>query len=127
MTELTVTLISIYLSVLYGILYAFFQVFSVVYVDIRGFTPSQFALTYIALGLGFLVGAITFWTLGSTIYVHFAAQAKKEGRPTPPPEARLGTTYIGAIVSPISLIMFAWTAPYPSSSFRFHPVILPAA
>ena len=34
-TEPIVTLISIYLSTLYGILYAFFQAFSVVFIEIR--------------------------------------------------------------------------------------------
>jgi len=30
------------------------------------------------------------------------------------PEARLGLPYLGAIISPISLFLFAWTAPFAS-------------
>jgi DHA1 family multidrug resistance protein-like MFS transporter len=63
--EPTVTLVSIYLSVLYGILYGFFEAFGVVYLEIRGFSETSYGLTYIALGLGFVFGAFLLSTLGS--------------------------------------------------------------
>ncbi|KAF7361418.1 MFS transporter [Mycena sanguinolenta] len=67
-TEPVVTLISLYLSVLYGILYGFFEAFSVVYLDIRGFRNTSFGLTYIALGTGFCVASIVFGTLGQALF-----------------------------------------------------------
>lgn len=57
-------LVSLYLSILYGILYGFFETFSVVFVEIRGFETTSYGLTYIALGLGFAVGSILLGTLG---------------------------------------------------------------
>lgn len=63
-TEPIVTLISLYLSTLYAILYACFESFSVVYVEIRGFSATSYGLTYIGLGLGFLVGAAMLATIG---------------------------------------------------------------
>jgi hypothetical protein len=57
-------LVSIYLSILYGILYGFFEAFGVVYLEIRGFKSTSYGLTYIALGLGFLVAYILLATVG---------------------------------------------------------------
>ncbi|KAJ6510593.1 hypothetical protein C8R45DRAFT_921340 [Mycena sanguinolenta] len=99
-TEPVVMLVSLYLSVLYGILYGFFEAFSVVYLDIRGFRNTSFGLTYIALGTGFCVAAIAFGTLGQTMYEKSAEVDTMKGRPAQP-EARLGVTYIGAIISPM--------------------------
>ncbi|KAF7328852.1 MFS transporter [Mycena venus] len=112
-TEPVVMLVSIYLSVLYGILYGFFEAFTVVYLEIRGFKGTSFGLTYIALGLGFTIGCIVQWTLGQLLYERSTAVHTAKGLPAQP-EARLGAPYIGAIIAPISLFMFAWTAPFPS-------------
>ncbi|KAJ7819511.1 major facilitator superfamily domain-containing protein [Mycena leptocephala] len=112
-TEPVVTLVSIYLSILYSILYSFFEAFGVVYLEIRGFKSTSYGLTYIALGLGFLAAYVLLATSGQQLYVKGAKAAAAKGIPTPP-EARLGLTYFGAIVAPISLFLFAWTAPFPS-------------
>ena len=59
-------LVSIYLSVLYGILYGFFEAFTIVYLEIRGFESTSYGLTYIALGLGFLFACVLLGTAGRT-------------------------------------------------------------
>ncbi|KAF8183767.1 major facilitator superfamily domain-containing protein [Mycena galopus ATCC 62051] len=110
-TEPVVMLVSLYLSVLYGILYGFFEAFAVVYLEIRGFSTTSYGLTYIALGLGFVAAYIMLATINQQIYVRSAAASAAKGVPTPP-EARLGLAYLGAVVSPISLFLFAWTAPF---------------
>ncbi|KAF8147738.1 major facilitator superfamily domain-containing protein [Mycena galopus ATCC 62051] len=112
-TEPMVMLVSLYFSVLYGILYGFFEAFTVVYLDIRGFKNTSFGLTYIALGLGFGIACIVLGTLGQVLYEKSAEVDTAKGLPTQP-EARLGLPYVGAIICPISLFMFAWTAPFPS-------------
>ncbi|KAJ7686817.1 major facilitator superfamily domain-containing protein [Mycena rosella] len=111
-TEPVVMLVSLYLSVLYGILYGFFEAFTVVYLEIRGFESTSYGLTYIALGLGFLFACILLGTFGQAMYVKSATAATARGVPTQP-EARLGLAYYGAVLSPISLFIFAWTAPFP--------------
>ncbi|KAJ7452164.1 major facilitator superfamily domain-containing protein [Mycena galericulata] len=110
-TEPVVMLISLYLSTLYGILYGFFEAFTVVYLEIRGFSSTSYGLTYISMGLGFLFACLLLRTIGQSAYVkrHRADSAK--GLPTQP-EARLVLAYFGAILSPISLFIFAWTAPF---------------
>lgn len=110
-TEPVVALVSVYFSILYGILYGFFEAFTVVYLDIRGFDPISYGLTYISLGLGFVFACILLATVGQTLYVNSASRAAAKSIPTPP-EARLGLAYYGAIISPISLFIFAWTAPF---------------
>ncbi|KAJ7186901.1 major facilitator superfamily domain-containing protein [Mycena filopes] len=112
-TEPVVMLVSLYLSILYGILYGFFETFSVVFVEIRGFKTTSYGLTYIALGLGFAVGSILLGTLGQSLYEKSANADVANGIPTRP-EARLNLAYSGAIILPISLFLFAWTAPFPS-------------
>ncbi|KAJ6516767.1 major facilitator superfamily domain-containing protein [Mycena vitilis] len=110
-TEPVVMLVSLYLSVLYGILYGFFEAFTVVYLDIRGFKNTSFGLTYISLGAGFGVACLVLGTLGQWLYERSAKGDTAKGLPTQP-EARLGLPYLGAIISPISLFLFAWTAPF---------------
>lgn len=51
-------------------------------------------------------------TAGQAYYSRRATRAALEHRPTPP-EARLGLAFFGAIIVPISLFLFAFTAPYP--------------
>ncbi|KAJ7619344.1 major facilitator superfamily domain-containing protein [Roridomyces roridus] len=110
-TEPVVMLVSIYLSVLYGILYGFFEAFTVVYLEIRGFSSTSYGLTYISLGLGFLFACVLLATIGQKLYLKSAEVDAQRGLPTQP-EARLALAYYGAILSPISLFIFAWTAPF---------------
>ncbi|KAJ6482919.1 major facilitator superfamily domain-containing protein [Mycena vitilis] len=112
-TEPVVMVVSIYLSILYGILYGFFEAFTVVYLEIREFKTTSYGLTYIALGLGFVAAYILLATTGQRLYVRDAKAADAKGVPTPP-EARLGLCYYGSIMCPLSLFMFAWTAPFTS-------------
>ncbi|BGP52133.1 hypothetical protein JCM10450v2_008104 [Rhodotorula kratochvilovae] len=112
-TEPIVLFISIYLSILYGVLYGFFEAFTVVWVEIRGWSLKSYGLTYISLGLGFVVGAALNAVLGTKWYLAEVKKALDRGETTVPPEARLSLVIPGAIVCPISLFLFAWTAPFP--------------
>ncbi|KAJ7764896.1 major facilitator superfamily domain-containing protein, partial [Mycena metata] len=107
-TEPLVAFVSLYLSVLYGILYGFFEMFTVVFLEIRGFQTTSYGLTWISLGLGFAVAGLLMATVGSDADADAARDVPTR------PEARLGLSYLGSILIPISLFMFAWTAPFPS-------------
>ncbi|GAA5820354.1 hypothetical protein JCM3770_002780 [Rhodotorula araucariae] len=111
-TEPIVLFISIYLSILYGVLYGFFEAFTVVWVEIRGWSLQHYGLTYISLGLGFVVGAALNAILGTKWYLAEVKKALERGETTVPPEARLSLVIPGAIICPISLFLFAWTAPF---------------
>nr|GAT58295.1 MFS transporter [Mycena chlorophos] len=110
-TEPVVMLVSVYLSVLYGILYGFFEAFTVVWVDTRGFSQTSFGLTYISLALGFFIAIVLILTVGQRIYMSRAKRDTDKGIPIQP-EARLALGYYGAILCPIALFIFAWTAPF---------------
>ncbi|KAM0789800.1 hypothetical protein ACM66B_006652 [Microbotryomycetes sp. NB124-2] len=110
-TEPIVLLVSVYLSFLYGMLYGFFAAFEVVFVERRRMSLTSFGLTYIALGIGFFIGCLLLATIGTKFYIRAAIKAKQAGIRTPA-EARLILAYFGAIMCPISLIIFAWTAPF---------------
>ncbi|KAJ6476266.1 major facilitator superfamily domain-containing protein [Mycena sanguinolenta] len=121
-TEPVVMVVSFYFSILYGILYGFFEGFTVVYLEIRGFKTTSYGLTYIALGLGFVAAYIMLATTGQQLYVKSTKESAAKGVPTPP-EARLSLTYLGAVMSPISLFLFAWTAPFPQHVHWIVPCI----
>ncbi|KAI5481345.1 MFS transporter [Pseudohyphozyma bogoriensis] len=112
LTEPTVTLVSLYLTVLYSILYAFFEAFTVVWLEIRGFKETSYGLTYISLGLGFLFGCVLLGTLGVRSYRSAVVHAMETNTKVQP-EARLGLAYVAGFVAPASLFIFAWTAPFP--------------
>jgi DHA1 family multidrug resistance protein-like MFS transporter len=108
--------------VLYGILFGFFEAFSIVYVEIRGFQTTSYGLTYIALGLGFLVACGLFATAGrmsfslrfvsiahgktEALYLKGVRTDEARGAPVRP-EARLGLAYYATVLSPMyaSLIL----------------------
>ena len=93
------------------ILYGFFEGLTVVYEEIRGFTPNQNGLTYVSLGIGFLIGAALLATVGHGYYVSQAKLTAARGLPNRA-EARLLLAFPGAFLAPISLFLFAWTAPF---------------
>ncbi|KDE07235.1 hypothetical protein MVLG_02457 [Microbotryum lychnidis-dioicae p1A1 Lamole] len=111
-TEPIVTVVSLYLAILYGILYGFFNGFIVVWMETRHFSSTSYGLTYISLGCGFLFGCVMLATVGVKVYNKAAAKAEAEGVPTPA-ESRLVLAYFGAPAVPLALFLFAGTAPFP--------------
>ncbi|BGP35817.1 hypothetical protein JCM10296v2_007669 [Rhodotorula toruloides] len=112
-TEPVVLFVSVYLSVLYGVLYGFFEAFTVVWLEKRHFSITSYGLTYISLGLGFLVGAVGLILVSTKAYTKALAAAQARGQTAIPAEGRLTLGYPGAIIVPLSLFLFAFTAPYP--------------
>ncbi|PRQ70358.1 Major facilitator superfamily domain-containing protein [Rhodotorula toruloides] len=112
-TEPVVLFVSVYLSVLYGVLYGFFEAFTVVWLEKRHFSITSYGLTYISLGLGFLVGAVGLILVSTRAYTKALTAAQARGQTAIPAEARLTLGYPGAIIVPLSLFLFAFTAPYP--------------
>lgn len=112
-TETIVFLVSLYLSVLYGILYLFFEAFPIVFEEIRGFTPQHTGITFLSLGLGLLCGAGIVYTQQNAYYERRTAEAIANGKGRTIAEDRLKIAVYGAFLIPIGLFWFAWTAPYP--------------
>ncbi|EKM59652.1 uncharacterized protein PHACADRAFT_86536 [Phanerochaete carnosa HHB-10118-sp] len=100
-----VLLLDLWTSILFGILYLTFQAYPYIYIVNHGFDTQTTGLAFIGLGIGMVTG--------TTINVCLIRHTHKRYRDvSPPPEARLITGQVGAVVVPVSLYMLAFTS-YP--------------
>jgi hypothetical protein len=103
LSEPILVLMSLYIALIYGLLYAFFFAYPVVFGELYGFNDGQIGLTFI----GILIGT------GFALIV--TPQLEKRynslGR-APTPEDRLLGMMFAAPFVPVSLFIFAWTS-YP--------------
>ncbi|KAJ3760216.1 MFS general substrate transporter [Lentinula raphanica] len=108
-TEPIVLLFAIYISVVYGTLYALFSAFPIVFETRRGWSAGSGGLAFLGVGAGISVGTATA-QVQNTIYRR-AMDKSPTGRAAP--EARLHTAMMGGVLVPIGLFWFAWTADPP--------------
>ncbi|KAH8701967.1 putative MFS multidrug transporter [Talaromyces proteolyticus] len=103
--EPIVLFISLYMSVLYGLLYMFFVAFPVVYQEGKGYSPGITGLMFIPLAIGVVASAFCA-PLVNKHYLQLCA--KHNGKP--PAEARLIPMMFSCWLIPIGLFIFAWTS-----------------
>ncbi|KAJ7684917.1 MFS general substrate transporter [Mycena polygramma] len=105
-TEPIVLCVALYISIVYGTLYALFAAFPIVFQQHHHFTAAQNGLAFIGIGIGIVLG------LGSTPIqnrVYWRAMEMSEtGRAAP--EARLHQAMVGGVLIPIGLFWFAFSA-----------------
>lgn len=105
--EPIVFFISVYMSVLYGLLYMFFIAYPIIYQDHKGYSASITGLMFIPLALGVIMSACC----APWVNKHYLSLvAKHDGKP--PAEARLIPMMLSCWFIPIGLFIFAWTS-YP--------------
>lgn len=105
-------LITLYLALIYGILYLFFEAYPVSFQEVRGWTNGGLAgLPFIGIlvGVGFGVALIIFQTK-----TRFARKLKKHGQVVP--EERLVPMMYASVALPAGLFWFGWTS-HPSVSW----------
>ncbi|KAF2472547.1 MFS general substrate transporter [Lindgomyces ingoldianus] len=103
-TDPIVTCIALYTSA-YSLLYLTLEVFPIVYLETRHYTPVPASLPF----LGFFVGilfAVFINLANEPRYARLLAKAK--GKPLP--EGRLPLMIVGMVLFPIGLFWFGWTA-----------------
>lgn len=106
--ELIVFLLSIYMSILYGLLYMFFFAYPVVFGEGKGWKNGPVGLTFIPIALGVIIAAF----LAPLVNRHYIKVSERyNGRP--PAEVRLIPMMISCWLIPIGLFIFAWTS-YPT-------------
>ena len=104
-TEIIVLLLSLYLSVLYGLLYMFFVAYPIVFEVGKGYSAGISGLMFIPLALGVLCSAIS----APLVNKHYLTLvAKYNGKP--PAEVRLIPMMISCWFVPVGLFIFAWTS-----------------
>ncbi|KAI0426219.1 major facilitator superfamily domain-containing protein [Xylaria sp. FL1042] len=106
--ELIVFLISLYMSVLYGLLYMFFIAYPIVFGEGKGWSASLSGLTFIPLALGVVASALC----APFINKHYVKIIAPYAGRLPPAELRLIPMMFACWFIPIGLIIFAWTS-YP--------------
>ncbi|KAK5132875.1 hypothetical protein LTR08_008395 [Meristemomyces frigidus] len=105
-----VIVFSIYMAIVYGYLYLLFTTVTEVFEGAYGFSESIVGLVYIGIGVGTVLG------LG--VYATFSNRAVKKaiaaqgGQGPAKPEIRLQLLPAGAVVLPIGLFLYGWTAQY---------------
>ncbi|KAH0606578.1 uncharacterized protein H6S33_003412 [Morchella sextelata] len=109
--ELIVFLISVYMSVLYGLLYMFFVAFPIVYQEGKGYSAGITGLMFIPLAIGVVASACC----APWVNKSYLKRAEKFGG-NPPPEVRLIPMMYSCWCIPVGLFIFAWTS-YPRLSW----------
>ncbi|KAG0652924.1 Citrinin biosynthesis cluster MFS transporter mrr1, partial [Hyphodiscus hymeniophilus] len=106
--ETILFLVSLYLSLVYCVLYLSLEAFPISFQEGRKWEQGIGSLPFLSLTIGFIIG-------GAIIVIQnyngYAKIIQAQGQA--PPEARLPPMMIGAVVFPIGLFWFGWTS-YPS-------------
>lgn len=108
--EPIVLLLNLYISLIYGILYIWFEAFPIVFEELRGFNPGENGLAF----MGCLIGCCCFAVPGYFYWKYKWQSKHADSEGNLPPEEQLPPACFGAICLPISLFWFGWTGNYPS-------------
>jgi DHA1 family multidrug resistance protein-like MFS transporter len=103
--EPIVLLLNLYIALIYGLLYIWFESFPIVFLGIYGFDLGQEGLAF----LGILVGAIIvippfFYYLYKVVEPQFNENGELQ------PEKRLPPAFVGAFCIPVCLFWFGWSS-----------------
>ncbi|KAL3954034.1 multidrug resistant protein [Purpureocillium lilacinum] len=109
--ELIVFLISLYMSVLYGLLYMFFVAFPIIYQGGKGWSSGKTGLMFIPVAVGVICSAVC----SPLVNKHYIKMVHKHNG-KPPAEVRLIPMMLSCWFIPIGLFIFAWTS-YPELSW----------
>ncbi|KAI1772878.1 major facilitator superfamily domain-containing protein [Hypoxylon cercidicola] len=111
-TELIVLLMSLYMSVLYGLLYMFFVAYPIIYQKGKGYSAGITGLMFIPLAIGVVLSAVC----APFVNWHYKKLIAKYNGRMPPPELRLIPMMASCWFIPIGLFIFAWSS-YPEISW----------
>ena len=103
--ELIVMLISLYMSVLYGLLYMFFVAYPIIFEARKGYSHGITGLMFIPVAVGVILSA----ACSPLVNKHYIKLVHKyHGKP--PAEVRLIPMMLSCWFIPIGLFIFAWTS-----------------
>lgn len=104
--EPILVLITIYVSLIYGMIYLFFEAYPVAFQEDRGWNLGVGALPFLGITIGVVIGVAFITYTSQTRYKR--KMDANGGKPVP--EERLVPMVAGAILLPIGLFWFAWTS-----------------
>jgi MFS family permease len=102
--EPIVTLLSLYLAVIYGTLYLMFAAFPIIFEEQRNWSNGISGLAFLGIAVGTTISVACF----GFDQVRYRKICEKNGG-APVPEARLPLALVGSVLLPIGLFIFAWT------------------
>ena len=102
---------SVYISLVYGIFYSFFEVFPTVYIGMYGFNEGELGLAFLPIPV---FGAFTVGLYWSYLYWYVEPDLRKNGLPAP--EKRLLPALLASFLVPIGLFWFGKSTPFSSWS-----------
>ena len=98
-------LVTVYMSLIYGILYIFFEAYPIAFQEQRGWNSGVGALPFLSLTMGVLIGVLIIVYMTKT---RFARILEREGHVAP--EERLIPMIMGGALFPAGMFWFAWTS-----------------
>ncbi|KAI0061389.1 MFS polyamine transporter [Artomyces pyxidatus] len=102
-------LVTIYLSVVYGVIYALFEAFPVIFIRIHGLSVSHDGLIFLGVGIGSAIGTcVNIWLLRPY------PRLMREWRGFPPAEYRLYGAMIAGPSLVVGIFWLGWTGAYAS-------------
>ncbi|KAL6450854.1 LOW QUALITY PROTEIN: NAG4 Major facilitator superfamily multidrug transporter NAG4 [Candida maltosa Xu316] len=114
LSELIVFLVTIYMSVCYGLLYMFFFAYPLVFMEGKHWSASKTGIMFIPIGVGVICASLAA-PFFNTDYNKRAQKYRDRGE-LPPAELRLIPMMIGCWFVPAGLFAFAWSS-YPHISW----------
>ncbi|KAJ8123953.1 hypothetical protein ONZ43_g221 [Nemania bipapillata] len=111
-----VSIMALYTALTYGYLYVQFTTMTEVFQNQYGFSTALVGLSFIGLGVGSFIGVVIYSGTSDRYISRKAAEADKLAEETGTekmgmkPEYRLPLLPIGAVLIPIGLFLYGWTA-----------------
>ncbi|KAJ7600529.1 major facilitator superfamily domain-containing protein [Mycena floridula] len=108
-SEPILVLVTLYISLVYGVLYLLFEAVPIIFIKTRGFTKAQSGLAFIGVGIGSSIGGL----VNALCSRHYPALIEK-WKGFPPPEQRLFGAMIGSPLLVVGTFWLGWTGQYVS-------------
>lgn len=102
----TVFFLSMYIALLYGVIYLMFTTIPLVFTNSYGWSPQLIGLAYLGLGIG-MVLALSFLLKGNDADM---SKLRKKNNDVYEPEMRLPRAVYSGCLIPISLLWYGWSA-----------------
>ncbi|KAA1477951.1 MFS polyamine transporter [Dentipellis sp. KUC8613] len=99
--------VTIYLSIVYGVIYALFEAFPVIFIGKHGLTENQCGMIFLGVGIGTTLGAII-----NNVMMKKYNRLIKTWHGFPPPETRLFGAMIGGFLLVVGIFWLGWSGEY---------------
>lgn len=103
-----VFLLSLYMAIVYGYLYLVFTTITSLFEENYGFSQGTAGLSFLGIGVGMLLGLLLFGATSDKVVTYLTKKNGGERKP----EYRFPHTMIGAVMIPVGLFWYGWSAQY---------------